>query len=104
MDEPTHKLHPNQSQVHALAPIVQRWAELCKQHAEHEPSAALRWYLHGRADAHHMDAVRIREALSPSVPHDPPRKGVAFTLAYEALLNMMTAITQLEPETLPEPP
>lgn len=103
MDQLIHRIPADQSQVHTLAPVIQRWAELCKQQAQNEPSAALRWYLHGRADAHHMDAVRVREAISPTVSRAPPRTGIAFALAYEALLNMMNAITQSDPETPPEP-
>lgn len=104
MSQNLRKLSPDQSRVQALAPVMQRWAELCKQQAEKEPSAALRWYLLGRADAHHMDAARIREALAPSTTQHPPAKAIAFALAYEALLQMMSAVTQLDHETLPEPP
>jgi len=104
MNTLTPKPAPQQGQIHTLAPVIQRWAELCKQQAEREPSAALRWYLEGRADAHQMDAIRIREALSPSLAQAPPKKGIAFALAYEAFLNMLTAVIQTDPATLPEPP
>lgn len=97
MTSQLHKLSPELAQVHTLAPVIQRWAELCKQQAEQEPSAALSWYLQGRADAHQMDAARLREALSPSTRLRPPTQGVAFVHAYEALLNLLRATTEPAP-------
>jgi len=95
MADKLRKLSPELTQVHALAPVIQRWAELCKQQAEQEPSAALSWYLQGRADAHQMDAARLREALAPSTRQRPPTQGVAFVHAYEALLNVLRATTPM---------
>lgn len=104
MTDKVRKLSPAESQAYALAPVMQRWAELCKQHARQEPSAALRWYLSGRADAHEMDAARLREALTPSILQSPPDEGAILTRAYEALLQIMRAITQPDPPAPPQNP
>lgn len=100
MTSPVTKLTPAEAQLHSLAPVMQRWAELCKAQAKHEPSNALSWYLQGRADAHYMDAIRIRQALSPTILREPPKQGISFIHAYEALLEMMNAIAE-PPEDIP---
>lgn len=104
MPDKITKLSPAQTQVHALAPVIQRWAELCQTHADLEPSAALTWYLQGRADAHAMDAARLRETISPTTLNDPPKQGLAFIKAYETLLEMMHAIAQPGTPLPPAPP
>jgi len=94
----TQQLGPDEARVYVLAPVIQRWAEMCKQRVQDEPGAALRWYLEGRADAHAMDAARIRECVAPSVAAGPPPGGVAFIRAYEALLEMMASMASTAPE------
>lgn len=97
MPDKIRKLSPEQTRVHTLAPVIQRWAELCKQQAKQEPGAALSWYLQGRADAHQMDAARLREALSPSTRQRPPIQGIVFVHAYEALLDLLRATAEPDP-------
>lgn len=104
MPDKLKKLPPLPGHIQALAPIIQRWAELCKAFAELEPGAALSWYLQGRADAHLMDASRLREAISPTVLLHPPKEGVSFIDAYETLLKMMQAISQPNTNAPPESP
>ena len=61
------------------------------------------WYLEGRADAHKMDAARLREAMAPTVFNGPPKHLTSFITAYETLLDMMHAISQPAPDTPTEP-
>ena len=98
------KITVAEAHVHSLAPVIQRWAELCKKQADQEPTAALAWYLQGRADAHQMDAARLREALSPTITNLPPKQGISFIKAYEPLLEMMHAITEPPDDIPPNPP
>lgn len=104
MTQIIRKLTAREAQLHSLAPVIQRWAELCKQQAKNEPVATLRWYLIGRSDAHAMDAHRVRETLSPTTTLNPPDEGVAFVNAYEALLNMMRAMSPEPPTQTPDTP
>jgi len=98
------KLTPQETKLHSLAPIMQRWSELCKQQGKTDPTPTLRWYLIGRADAHAMDAHRVRESLLPTTTLNPPVEGVAFVNAYEALLNMMHAMIQPPSTQTPDTP
>lgn len=77
----------------SLAPLFQRWSELCRRSIADETTAALRWYLMGRADAHQMDADRARELISPTVALNPSSDGSEFVSAYDAFLGMLRAMT-----------
>jgi len=87
------KIGKLQADVVGLAPLFQKWAEMCRMQVGGELSAALQWYLAGRADAHAMDAQRVRELASPSVRAGPPRDGGDFVKAYEAFLSILQAVS-----------
>jgi len=76
-----------------FASLFQEWGELCNRRIEREQSSALKWYMAGRRDAHLQDAMRVREFTTQTAKGQPPRSNVLFTTAYEALLNMLDAMT-----------
>lgn len=103
MSEIPTRMRSGAAEVAGLAPMFQKWAELCRRQVGSELSAALQWYLAGRADAHLMDAARIREATSPSVRMAPPSGGgqAHFVKAYEAFLGILASVSDSMPAEEP---
>jgi len=86
------KLSPQAADVAALAPLFQKWAEVCGRFARDEVAPAMRWYLTGMQHANEMAAVRIREILRPTVKDGPQMDFTGLSDAFEAVLKMMSAM------------
>lgn len=79
------------SHLSALGVVFQRWAELCESAASQEVTPGFQWFMKGAAQAHKLDAARIRGVLKPGVLKNPP-KDIPMASAYEALINAFTAM------------
>ena len=89
-------MDPNaKSMVQSLGVLMQRWSELCRVQSNKEITAALKWYLRGRADAHMIDAARIRDVMDPSVRKMPPNEELGMVKAYEMMVNMVSTMSQM---------
>jgi len=75
----------------ALGVVFQRWAELCEAAANQEVTPGFQWFMKGAAQAHKLDAARIRGVLKPGVLKNPPKE-IPMASAYEALINAFTAM------------
>jgi len=86
---------PDPQEFAALATLIQRWSELCKQQVQSEQSPALCWYLWGMANAFEFDAARIRELLDPSTTIRPAMDTSNILKAFKSLMSTMGTVADV---------
>ena len=92
------KVGEDRTRVGALAQLIQRWAELCKELSKKETTPELQWLTRGMAIAHQMDAWRARALAHPAAIVGPPEEDLGFVAAFEAILNMAGAMARSQAE------
>jgi len=95
------RMTEDRTRVAALAALIQRWAELCKELSKKETTPELQWLTRGMAIAHQMDAWRARALAHPAAVVGPPEEDLGFVAAFKAILNMAGAMAQAQ---APSPP